>query len=185
MLPDNTAPAEENIPADMTTTPAAEESTQAAAPAPANKPVAQATAKTMTKTATKTATKSSTKPVASKGKTSASKAVSAPAAEEKNVVKGKAKAVAKKDKEPVAKEVGKSRKEETKQPKLIRDSFTFPETDYALIAALKQRSLKAGHEIKKSELLRAGLVALQALSDESLLQALTKVERIKTGRPKK
>jgi hypothetical protein len=79
----------------------------------------------------------------------------------------------------------KAKKIVVKKPKLVRDSFTFPETDYAQLAALKQRALSAGHEIKKSELLRAGLAALVAMSDTSLLKALAAVERIKTGRPSK
>lgn len=77
------------------------------------------------------------------------------------------------------------RKPAPKKAKLIRDSFTFPENDYALLATLKSRALGAGHEIKKSELLRAGLSALAALSDEDLLKVLNGVERIKTGRPAK
>ena len=72
-----------------------------------------------------------------------------------------------------------------KKPKLIRDSFTFPETDYAVIASLKLRAIAGGCEIKKGEILRAGLVALQAMSDADLLKALSAVERIKTGRPSK
>ncbi|WP_428827788.1 hypothetical protein ACLIKD_07395 [Azonexus sp. IMCC34842] len=120
----------------------------------------------------------------------ASKPVAKPVA--KPVSKAKAKPAAKSvaaSAEPVVpaksgKEV-KAKKVAVKKPKLVRDSFTFPENDYAQLAALKQRALSAGHEIKKSELLRAGLAALVAMSDASLLKALTAVERIKTGRPSK
>lgn len=88
---------------------------------------------------------------------------------------------------PPAKPVkeNKAKKVAPKKPKLVRDSFTFPENDYALLAELKQRALKAGHEIKKSELLRAGLAALAAMAEADLITALTGVERIKTGRPSK
>ncbi|QZA82125.1 hypothetical protein [Deefgea piscis] len=72
-----------------------------------------------------------------------------------------------------------------KKAKLIRDSFTFPEADYALIAALKQRVIGAGLEVKKSELIRAGLNALSALADEELHKMLHQLEKIKTGRPAK
>jgi len=41
-----------------------------------------------------------------------------------------------------------------------------------------------GIEVKKSELLRAGLIALSKCSDASLIQAVSKVEKLKTGRPK-
>lgn len=44
---------------------------------------------------------------------------------------------------------------------------------------------RAGHEIKKGELLRAGLSTLAAMSEASLLEALKGVERIKTRRPSK
>jgi len=88
---------------------------------------------------------------------------------------------------PPAKPVkeSKAKKPAPKKPKLVRDSFTFPENDYALLAELKQRALKAGHEIKKSELLRAGLAALAAMTEQNLVTALAAVERIKTGRPSK
>jgi hypothetical protein len=79
----------------------------------------------------------------------------------------------------------KEKKPEPKKPKLVRDSFTFPESDYAQIAALKQRALNAGVEIKKSEVLRAALVALSKLSDAELLSALEAIDKLKTGRPAK
>ena len=68
-------------------------------------------------------------------------------------------------------------------PKLIRDSFTMPESDYVRIKSLKSRLLTAGVEIKKSEVLRAGLVALAGMSDTQLQKVVAQVERIKTGRP--
>ena len=71
-----------------------------------------------------------------------------------------------------------------KKPKLVRDSFTMPIADYALIDALKQRALKAAHPAKKSELLRAGLQLLASLSDIAMLKALKNVPPLKTGRPK-
>ena len=67
--------------------------------------------------------------------------------------------------------------------KLVRDSFTMPKSDVELLAALKQRCLKLGHEAKKSELLRAGLHALAALKDEALVAVASSVPRLKTGRP--
>jgi choline kinase len=80
----------------------------------------------------------------------------------------------------------KSKKKLTsKKPKLVRDSFTIPEGEYQQIAALKQRALEAGHEIKKSELLRAGLAALSAQTTPQFLEALTRLEKLKTGRPAK
>ena len=68
--------------------------------------------------------------------------------------------------------------------KLVRDSFTIPKNEYALLAELKQRSLGMGHPAKKSELLRAGIAALQAMPDLALLSALKAVPALKLGRPK-
>ena len=79
----------------------------------------------------------------------------------------------------------KAKKHAPAKPKLVRDSFTLPENDYALFASLKQRALKGGADVKKSELLRAGLAMLARAGDAEFLQAVGLVERIKTGRPKK
>lgn len=79
----------------------------------------------------------------------------------------------------------KAKKHAPAKPKLVRDSFTLPEDDYARFASLKQRALKGGVEVKKSELLRAGLAMLARADDAEFLKAVGLVERIKTGRPKK
>ena len=77
------------------------------------------------------------------------------------------------------------KKQTPKKIKLIRDSFSIPETDYVLFATLKQRALAAGIDVKKSEVLRAALATLAKLDDAALVAAIGLVERIKTGRPKK
>jgi hypothetical protein len=69
--------------------------------------------------------------------------------------------------------------------KVVRDSFTMPKSDYAKIGELKQLCLKDGIQVKKSELLRAGLHALGKLSTAQLKAALSSLEKIETGRPKK
>ena len=68
--------------------------------------------------------------------------------------------------------------------KRVRDSFMILSDECALLGALKQRSLSRAHPVKKSELLRAGIKLLAALSDTALLRALKNVSVIKTGRPK-
>jgi hypothetical protein len=68
--------------------------------------------------------------------------------------------------------------------KLVRDSFTMPKAEYAAIDLLKARALGLGRHAKKSEILRAGLRALLAMSDRSLTGALNAVPTLKTGRPK-
>jgi hypothetical protein len=69
--------------------------------------------------------------------------------------------------------------------KLVRDGFTMPANDFALIDTLKDRLLNARRPTKKSELLRAGLHALAALSADKLLATVNALEPLKTGRPKK
>lgn len=75
--------------------------------------------------------------------------------------------------------------EKPKKIKMVRDSFTMPENDYAQIAELKKKCLQAGVHIKKSELLRAGLLNLSKLTDAALIKSVEQVEKIKTGRPAK
>lgn len=69
--------------------------------------------------------------------------------------------------------------------KLVRDGFTMPESDFALIATLKSRAIETGREVKKSELLRAGLQALAALKPAALRKALDGLAPVPQGRPKK
>lgn len=80
---------------------------------------------------------------------------------------------------------GAAKEARLKKPKLVRDSFTIPKTEYAVLDDLKQRAIRLAHPVKKSELLRAGIKALTAMSDTALLAALKAVPAIKTGRPKK
>lgn len=123
----------------------------------------------------KPAAKPAAKPVAAKP--AAVKPVAAPAA----------KAVAKP--EPVApvaaaaSEAPAKHKKDGKKAKLIRDSFTLPENDYVLFAAMKARCLARGIEVKKSELLRAALRQLSGLDDAMLVAVMSQIEKIKTGRP--
>lgn len=72
-----------------------------------------------------------------------------------------------------------------KKPKLVRDSFTIPKAEYTVLDELKQRTGKLAVAAKKSELIRAGIKALAAMSDAAFLAALKAVPTIKTGRPKK
>ena len=70
-----------------------------------------------------------------------------------------------------------------KKPKLVRDSFTIPKAEFAAIETLKTRAITMGTSVKKSELLRAGLMALQGLNDAAFKAALAAVPTLKTGRP--
>jgi len=138
-------------------------------PAPAKKAATQPAIKTAVKTAAK---KVATPPAASKA---LAKAVTPP----KAVAKAAAKPVAK-----VAKVVAVvDAPSKPKKPKLVRDSFTIPKNEYEAIASLKERALKQGVSIKKSELLRAGLMTLAFMPDAAFAKALADVPTLKTGRP--
>jgi len=84
---------------------------------------------------------------------------------------------------PKAEKKNKKEKKSASKIKVVRDSFTMPQSDYAKIGELKQLCLKTGLHVKKSELLRAGLHAISKLSVAQLTQALSSLEKIKTGRP--
>lgn len=75
--------------------------------------------------------------------------------------------------------------EKTPKLKMERDSFTMPKVEYAQFAVLKERLIKLGKPAKKSELLRAGIMQLTAMTDAALKATMTKVPTIKTGRPNK
>jgi len=141
-----------------------------AAAAPANKPVRKAAKKIGT-----------AKPVAKKP---VQKAVGQTAA--KTAHKSATKPATKPSPKPKAKPVQQTTPDlKLKKPKLVRDSFTFPKDEYQAIAGLKQKALGLKHSAKKSEILRAGLMLLNGLSDKAFLSALSKVPALKTGRPTK
>jgi hypothetical protein len=68
--------------------------------------------------------------------------------------------------------------------RVVRDSFTMPSADYDLIPKLKKRYMKSsGAGVTKSELLRAGLTALEAMTDRELTHVIESLAKVKTGRP--
>ena len=68
--------------------------------------------------------------------------------------------------------------------KVVRDTFTFPEKDYKHIEAIQTRLMKLGISKNKSEIIRAGLVALACMTDSQIKEAQGRVEKVKTGRPR-
>ncbi len=127
------------------------------------------------------ASKAVTSPAKSPAKSPLKKAVKSrvkakPSTQAKTAVKSAVKTAVK----PVIKT---AKVEKAKKPKMIRDSFTIPKTEYLVIDALKERAGKLSRAAKKSELLRAGVKALAAMSDAAFLAALSAVETIITGRP--
>lgn len=72
----------------------------------------------------------------------------------------------------------------TPKQKLVRDTFTFPKAEYAVLRELKQRAAKLARPAKKSEILRAGLGVLSAMSDAAFVGALAAVPTLKSKGPK-
>ena len=69
--------------------------------------------------------------------------------------------------------------------KVIRDSFTMPEADFAIIDRIKLRAIEWKQPVKKSEVLRAALYALGALPDAQVKKLLSGLSPVKKGRPNK
>lgn len=72
-----------------------------------------------------------------------------------------------------------------KKVKVVRDSFTLPKTELMQINEMKKRAMALGVEVKKSELIRAGLLAMSGMADAAFKKAMAQVPTIKTGRPAK
>lgn len=106
-------------------------------------------------------------------KTADKKAVATP------VKRASAKAIASKPK------AAKAAPHRPQKEKMVRDSFTFPESEHKRLVEMKKRLIALGTEVKKGELVRAGLELLAALDNQKLLKAVADVEKLKTGRPKK
>lgn len=129
---------------------------------------APALATSAPKTATKPQAKSAT---ATKSKATLSKPLVKPATK---AVAAKNSTSKKDDKKPKPEKI-----------KMERDSFTMPKDEYAQLTVLKARLTSLGQPAKKSELLRAGIKLLAAMSDNTLKTTLAKIPVIKTGRPNK
>jgi hypothetical protein len=84
-----------------------------------------------------------------------------------------------------AKATASGKADKPKKAKLVRDSFTMPKTEHAVLDELKLRAAKLGRPAKKSEVLRAGVQALAGMGDAAFLAAVGGVPAIKTGRPAK
>jgi hypothetical protein len=151
---------------------------QQAAPAkavnPATKPVAKAPAKKAQRATPKT------KPTASqRAPQAASKAAPAKAPRKAAVKPTPAKPAVTKP------QAAKTKPVKEKKVKVVRDSFTIPKTEFTQIADMKKRAMTLGVEIKKSELIRAGLQIMSGLPDASFKKALAAIPTVKTGRPSK
>lgn len=70
------------------------------------------------------------------------------------------------------------------KPKVVRDSFSFSKSEYAELGELKKRAAHLRRPAKKSEILRAGIGALKAMSDAAFLATLNGVPDLKVARSK-
>ncbi|AKU24806.1 hypothetical protein ACZ75_09560 [Massilia sp. NR 4-1] len=145
----------------------------------------------MTKAAVKPALKAAAKPAVKAAAKPAAKPAASKAAAPKAAPKAAApKAAAPKAVKPraaakPAEKAAEVAKEKPRKDKLVRDSFTMPETEYAVLGQVKKSCLKAGFEIKKSELLRVGVALISQIDLATLQSVLASLPQLKTGRPKK
>jgi hypothetical protein len=159
-------------------------------PRAAKAPVASKTVARSVRPAAKPAVKSAKTPAVKSAKTPAVKSAKTPAVKSaKTPAKAPAKTPAKTIVKPAAvkravKAVVGATQPASGNPALVRDSFTMPESEYAVFASAKQRCLQAGVEIKKSELLRIGMALVGQLDVATLQAVLASLPQLKTGRPR-
>jgi len=158
----------------------------------AKAPAAKAAAKPAAKTAAvKPAAKPAAKPAVKRAPAAAKTAAAAKPAPAKAAAKPAVKrAAAKPAPAPApaakpAKAVKAEKPAKQHKEKLVRDSFTMPESEYAVLGQVKKTCLKNGVEVKKSELLRIGVALISRLDMATLKQVLASLPQLKTGRPKK
>jgi hypothetical protein len=76
---------------------------------------------------------------------------------------------------------------EPPQPKaavqVIRDNSTITDGEDELLSRIKRRCMKAGLNANKSDVLKAGLVALDAMRDREFERLFERLTRVQTVRP--
>jgi hypothetical protein len=66
--------------------------------------------------------------------------------------------------------------------KAVRDIFTMPPDDHALIDKLRKTCTRADIDATKSLIIRAGLHALNSMPETELLELVAGLERLRPGR---
>lgn len=89
---------------------------------------------------------------------------------------------------PTAPPAGKAKEIAGPAPKvesvtITRDSFSMPADEYEIISRVRKRGFKREIILTKSEVVRAGLAAIDRMSDKELFGILEGLARVKTGRP--
>ncbi|WP_307732764.1 hypothetical protein [Massilia agri] len=131
------------------------------------------------------------RPAAKAAVKSAAKPANKPAAKTRTSIKTAVKAAAGALAAPAAKRTRKAAQpaattpapRDAARPVLVRDSFTMPEQEYAVLAEVKGACLRAGIDVKKSELLRIGVALLGQVDIATLKAVLAALPQLKTGRP--
>jgi hypothetical protein len=72
-----------------------------------------------------------------------------------------------------------------KRVKSIREIFSYPAADAERLQQLIKRAGRIGVGANKSEVIRAGMMVLEKLSDEKFSEAIRAVPKLKPGAPKK
>ena len=146
----------------------------------AAKPAVKAAAKPAVSAAAKPAVKKPARPasnLAAPAKPAQQAAPAKPAKEERKPAKTQ-------KPEPGLEAGSETVRDSAPKPRLVRDSFTMPEQEYAVLGQVKKACIKAGFEIKKSELLRIGVALISQLDMATLQRVLGSLPQLKTGRPK-
>jgi DNA-binding transcriptional regulator YiaG len=84
-----------------------------------------------------------------------------------------------------AKVVQSLKKEKPEKIKMVRDSFSLPEGDYAKLIDLKKKCIAAGVHVKKSELMRLGLLQLSKLGNTALITSAKRIASVKNKKTSK
>ncbi len=71
-----------------------------------------------------------------------------------------------------------------KKMNVQRIGFSMPTKDIELLEQVKMRCLKMGIDISKSELIRAGIHALNKMKNSDVEKIMTSLSETKIGKPK-
>ena len=88
----------------------------------------------------------------------------------------------------VAKKTGAAKpikKDKPEKIKMVRDSFSLPEGDYAKLIEMKKKCIAAGVHVKKSELMCLGLLQLAKLGNASLITSAKRIATVKKNKTSK
>ncbi len=67
--------------------------------------------------------------------------------------------------------------------RIIRETFSLPPAESEVIENIRRRCAVVGVMLNRSEVIRAGISALQKLDEPSFLEVVSRIPKLKTGRP--